>query len=136
MNYKQPRTEMQLGASASEIPGDNDTIGLKKAVSPVCRIKIKICTTVAGMVNSEYYKEYLNAIKFGIKSIIKASDVAVLTPVLNVPKKVTGTRWSFKVKSDERFKARLIALSWKQRYDCGKTFAYVCRFDLLDIATA
>ena len=68
MSYKQARTEKQLGASASEIPGDDKIKGLKKTVSPECRIKNKICATVAGVVNSEYYKGYLNANKFELKA--------------------------------------------------------------------
>ena len=61
------------------------------------------------------------------KIIIRASEAAVPTPVLNVSKNVTGTRWAFKVKSDGRFKARLVARGWKQRYDYGITVASVCK---------
>ena len=136
MNYKQPRTEKQLGASASEIPSDDNTKGLKKTVSPEYRIKIKICATVAGVVNSEYYKGCLHAIKFELKNIIRASDAAVPTYVFNVPQKVTGAWWSLRVKYDGRFKARLIALGWKQRCECEIMLAYIFRFDLLAIATA
>ena len=60
MNCRQSRTEKQLliEPSASEIVGI--TIGLKKAVSPVCHIKIKVvCATVAVMVNLEYYREMI-----------------------------------------------------------------------------
>ena len=45
-------------------------------------------------------------------------------------------RWGLRVKSDGRFKARHVAICWKQRYDCGITFASVGRFDLLAIAAA
>ena len=39
---------------------------------------------------------------------------------------------------DGRFKARLVALGWRQRHgiDCGNRFALVFRFDLLVIASA
>ena len=49
MNCKQPRAEKQLGASASEII--DNTIGLEQAVSLVCRIKIRVCVTIAGVRN-------------------------------------------------------------------------------------
>ena len=48
----------------------------------------------------------------------------------------------FKVTADGRFKARCVVQGWKQRhgYDCGSTFAPVCRLEgqrlLLAIATA
>ena len=53
----------------------------------------------------------------------------MLTPVSNVPKSTIRTRWTFKVKTDGRFKARLVALGWKQinDFDCGITFASACR---------
>ena len=53
-----------------------------------------------------------------------------------------GTECFFRVKPDGRFKARLVALGWRQRHgiDCGNTFAPVCRFDnqrlLLALAVA
>ena len=65
------------------------------------------------------------------------SDVVVVVrSVLNIAKKFTSTRWAFKVKSDRHFEARQIVLGWRQKHriDCGITF--VCRFDLLVIASA
>ena len=56
----------------------DNTKGLEKSVSPVCRIKIKVCATFAKVMNSEYYTELLNAMEFELKNIIRASDVAVL----------------------------------------------------------
>ena len=55
---------------------------------------------------------------------------------------IIGTRWVFKVKADGRMKARLVVQGWAQRhgFDCGSTFAPVCRLEsqriLLAIATA
>ena len=76
--------------------------------------------------------------------IIKGNEVAVITPLSHVPRntKVIGRKCFFRVKPDGRFKARLVALGWRQRHgiDCGNTFAPVCRFDnqrlLLAIAAA
>ena len=84
---------------------------MKKAVSPGCCIKINICSTVASAMNLEYFKEWLNTIESVLKSIIRISDVTVLTPVLNNVKNVPSTtpRRAFKVKP-EHFKARLVAL--------------------------
>ena len=110
----------------------------RKAVSPVCRIKIKVWATVvaSGAMDLKYSKEWLNAMKLELESI-KVNEVAVPTPLSNVPRhtKVIGTKWFFRVKPDGRFKARLVALGWRQRHgiDCGITF--VCRFDLLVVAS-
>ena len=59
MNCKQPRTEKQLGASASEIV--YHTMSLEKATFPVCGIKIGIYAMVAGAVNSEYCQHFQHA---------------------------------------------------------------------------
>ena len=86
----------------------------------------------SGAMNLENYKEWLNATESEPKSTISTgSDVAVvlLRSVLNIAKKVTSTRWAFKVKSDRRFEARQVVLGWRQKHriDCGTTF--VCRFE-------
>ena len=91
MNCKQP-TEKRIGPSASERV-DNTIRGLEKAVSPVCRIKIKIWATdaISGVINLENYKKWLNAIDSELKSTrVSSRDVAVvLRSVLNIPQKVT-----------------------------------------------
>ena len=75
------------------------------------RIKIKLPTTFTEAVNSQYSEERLNAMKLEIESI-KGNEVAVLTPLSNVPrnKKVIDTKWDFRAKPDGRFTARLVAL--------------------------
>ena len=136
MSCKQP-TEKRLGASTSEITGD--TKSLKKVVPPVCRIKIKVWATVvsSGAMNLENYKEWLNATESEPKSTRSTgSDVAdVRRSLLNIAKKVTSTRWAFKVKYDGRFKARQVVLGWRQKLciDCGTTC--VCIFYSLAIAS-
>ena len=61
--------------------------------------------------------------------IIKGNEVAVITPLSHVPRntKVISRKCFFRVKPDGRFKARLVALGWRQRHgiDCGNTFAPV-----------
>ena len=137
MNCKQP-TEKRLAVSASEIV--NHTKSSEKAIPSVCIIKIKVWTTVVAIraMNLKNYKKWLNAIESEPKSTRAiGSDVAVgLRSVLNIAKKVTGTRWAFKVKSDRRFKARQVVLGWRPKHciDCGITC--VCRFNLLVTASA
>ena len=76
-------------------------------------MKTKVWTTDAsGVMDFKNYKEWLNAIESEPKSTrVTGSDVAVvLTPVLNIAKNATSTRWAFKVKSDRRFEARQVVL--------------------------
>ena len=96
MDCKQPMKK-RLEASASEII--DNTKGLEKAVSPVCRIKIKVWATNAiGAMNLKNYKEWLDAIESELKNTITInSDVAVLRSVINVPLNVTSTRWAGKI---------------------------------------
>ena len=61
-------------------------------------------------------------------------ELAVLTPVSDVPrnKKVICTKCVFGVKSDGRFKARLVALVLRYTHGiigCGNTFAPSGTFD-------
>ena len=134
---KQP-TEKQLGASTSEILGNN-TKGLEKVVSPVCQIKVWATVVASGAMNLKNYKKWLKAIEPELKSTrATTGSVAVVRSVLNVPQKVTSTRiWAFKEKPDRSSKVRQDVLGWKQKHgsiDCVITF--VCRFDVLVIASA
>ena len=136
---KQP-TEKQLGASTSEVLGNN-TKGLEKAVSPVCQIKVWATVVASGAMNLKNYKKWLKAIEPELKSTraTTGSVVAVVRSVLNIPQKVTSTRWAFKEKYDRSSKARQAVLGWKQKHggsiDCVIT-SFVCRFDVLVMASA
>ena len=77
----------------------------------------------------------MNAIELELKDIVRACKVAVLAPVLSISIEAIDTRWAFKVQPNECFKARLVALDWKMRCDCRITFASVCRFNLVAIAS-
>ena len=103
----------------------------------MCRIKIKVPTTFTEAMNSEYSEEWLNTMKLEIESI-KGDEVAVLTSLSNVRRntKVISTKWGFRVKPDERFKARLVALEWRHNhvFYCGTTF--VSSLDLLVFTSA
>ena len=140
MNCCKEPTEKQLGASTSEIL-DNNTKGLEKAVSPVCRIKIKVWATVfaSGVVNLKNYKKWLKAIEPELKRTrATTGSVAVVRSVLNIPPKATSTtRWAFKEKSDRSSKARQAVLGWKQKHgSIDYVITFFCRFDLLVIASA
>ena len=107
----------------------------------VCRIKIKVWATMvsSGEMTLTNYKKWLKTIESELKSTRATtdSDVAVHRSVLNSPQKVASTRRAFKVKSDRGSKARQAVLGWRHKQhgiDCGITF--VCRFDLLVIASA
>ena len=102
---------------------------MEKAVSPVCRIKIKVWATMVVSVemNLTNYKKWLKAIESELKSTRAAigSDVAIDRSVLNIPQKVTSTRLVFKEKSDRSSKAREAILGWKHKHgsnDCVTTF--------------
>ena len=64
---------------------------------------------------------------------INEHRVADIIPAGAVPpnNNIIGTRWVYKVKADGRFKARLVVQGWSQRhgFDCGSTFAPVCRLE-------
>ena len=68
---------------------------MEKAVSPVCRIKVKVWATMAvsDEMNLTNYKKWLKAIESELKSTRAAtgSDVAVDRSGLNIPQKVTNT---------------------------------------------
>ena len=135
---KQP-TEKQLGASTSEVLGNN-TKGLEKAASPVCQIKVWATVVASGAMNLKNYKKWLKVIEPEPKSTrATTGSVAVARSVLNIPQKVTSTRRALKEKSYRSSKARQAVLGWKQKHggsiDCVTT-SFVCRFDVLVIASA
>ena len=130
MNCKQT-TEKRLEGSTSETV--NDTMNsLEKAVSPVCRIQIKVRAPVvaSGATNLKNYTEWLNTIESEVKSTraIKSGAAVFLSSVLNIPQKVTSTtRRAFQVKSDGiSFKARQVVLGWRQKHriDCSTTLFF------------
>ena len=60
-------------------------------------------------------------------------EVADLIPSTNILPgcAIIGTRWVFRVKTNGRFKARLVVKGWAQHHglDCFTTFAPVCRVE-------
>ena len=63
-----------------------------------------------------------------------------LVPRPTVPpgQKVIGTKWIFKVKANQRYKARLVAQGWNQvpGQNCGSTFTPVCRLQSVRMVLA
>ena len=76
------------------------------------------------------------------KEIESLQDLKVYTllPKSNVPKgqNVIGSKWVFKVKTDNTYKARLVAQGWNQVHgrDCGGTYAPVCRLQSIRMVLA
>ena len=76
------------------------------------------------------------------KKIKSLQDLKVYTlvPKSNVPKgqNVIGSKWVFKVKTDDSYKARLVAQGWNQVHgrDCGGTYAPVCRLQSIRMVLA
>ena len=102
------------------------------------QIKVWATVVASGAMNLKNYKKWLKAIEPELKSTrATTGSVANVWSVLNIPQKVTITRWAFKEKYDRSSKARRAVLGWKQKHDfidCVITF--VCRFDVLAIASA
>ena len=66
------------------------------------------------------------------KEVKSLQDLKVYTlvPESNVPgQNVIGSKWVFKVKTDNTYKARLVAQDWNQVHgrDCGGIYAPVYR---------
>ena len=76
------------------------------------------------------------------KEIKSLQDLKVYTlvPKFNVPKgqNVIGSKRVFKVKTDNTYKARLVAQGWNQVHgrDCGGTYAPVCRLQSIRMVLA
>ena len=76
------------------------------------------------------------------KEIKSLQDLKVYTlvPISNVPKgqNVIGSKWVFKMKTDNTYKARLVAQGWNQVHgrDCGGSYAPVCRVQSIRMVLA
>ena len=76
------------------------------------------------------------------KKIKSLQDLKVYTlvPKSNIPKgqNVIGSKWVFKVKTDNTYQARLVAQDWNQVHgrDCGGTYAPVCRLQSIRMVLA
>ena len=59
--------------------------------------------------DSEHSREWKKAVELELECI-KSNELAVLTPISDVPsnKRVLGTKWVFRVKANNRFKARFV----------------------------
>ena len=64
--------------------------------------------------------------------------VYTLISISNVPKgqNVIGSKWVFKVKTDNTYKARLVAQGHVHGRDCGGTYAPVCRLQSIRMVLA
>ena len=115
-------------------------VGIESVVPPA---SIPVPNNFKQAASSPYATKWKSAMLDELRSI-KEHRVADIIPAGAVPpnNNIIGTRWVYKVKADGRFKARLVVQGWSQRhgFDCGSTFAPVCRLEsqriLLAIATA
>ena len=82
---------------------------------------------------------WMKAAQKEIKSL-QDLKVYTLVPISNVPKgkNVIGSKWVFKVKTDNTYKARLVAQGWNQVHgrDCCGTYAPVCRLQSIRMVLA
>ena len=103
----------------------------------MCRIKPKVwATDASGAINLKNYKKWLNAIESEPKSTRSRNVAVALSPTLDIAKKVTSTRWAFKVKPDRSLKTRQVVHGWRQKHRIDHGTTFICRFNLLVIASA
>lgn len=92
--------------------------------------RIKIPDTYGEAKSSPQAQFWEAAINKEMNSL-KEHDVFDLVPITNIPKgeKAIGSRYVFKQKADNTFKARLVVQGFSQRpgIDYGQSFAPVCR---------
>ena len=71
---------------------------------------------------------------------LEKHGVYELVPIPSVPngRKVVGTRWVYRIKTDGVYKSRLVVLGWSQvpGVDCGGTFVLVCRLQSIRMVLA
>ena len=93
--------------------------------------------TYTEAVNGSNSDQWKMAIEEELSSL---RDKKVFTPVIHVPcgRKPVGSRWVFSIKSDGRFKARLVAQGFSQVYgvDYNETYSPTLRADSLRILLA
>ena len=104
-------------------------VGMDKINPPA---SISVPNTYAQAMASPQAEEWEAAMRKELKSLDE-HEVADLIPFTKVPPgcSIIGTRWVFRVKTDGRFKARLVVQGWAQQHglDCFTTFAPVCRIE-------
>ena len=147
-NARQARELRQLNVACQDHPQqmlDSYTeyigaVGLDSVLPPAA---VEVPNTFKQAMNSPQSTQWDEAMRKELSSL-HDHDVADLIPVSSVPagSSIIGTRWVFRVKTDGRFKARVVVQGWAQQHgiDCFTTFAPVCRIGsqrlLLAIAAA
>lgn len=90
--------------------------------------KIKLPTSYEEVLESTYKDHWLQAINDEIKSL-KSNKVFIKVPINNINKRPVSSKWVFTVKQDEKgnvekFKARIVARGFSQRYGLDYTETY------------
>ncbi|CAB1109566.1 unnamed protein product [Ectocarpus sp. CCAP 1310/34] len=137
LNLVNEDTSQQMLDSYTEYIG---AVGLDNVLPPAA---VEVPNTYKQAMNSPQSTEWEQAMLKELASL-DDHDVADLIPVSSVPAgcSVIGTRWVYRVKTDGRFKARVVVQGWAQQHgiDCFTTFAPVCKIGsqrlLLAIAAA
>ena len=137
ISFAQEDTERDIFDSVTTYTG---TVGIDNVLPPAA---VEVPNTYKQAMNSPQAAEWDKAMQKELRSL-EDHQVADLVPPESVPAghSVIGTRWVYRVKTDGRFKARVVVQGWAQQHgiDCFTTFAPVCRIDsqrlLLAIAAA
>eukprot|EP00752_Nemacystus_decipiens_P017171 g15384.t1 len=148
INARQARALRQLNLASEDTPQqmlDSFTayigaVGLDNLLPPAA---VEVPNTYKQAMNSPQSKEWEQAMLKELSSL-DDHDVADLIPSTSVPAgcSIIGTRWVYRIKTDGRYKARVVVQGWAQQHgiDCFTTFAPVCRIGsqrlLLAIAAA
>eukprot|EP00903_Cladosiphon_okamuranus_P012044 g11309.t1 len=147
-NARQARELRQLNLTSQDHPQQMldsyteyiSTVGLDSVLPPAA---VEVPNTFKQAMSSPQSAQWDKAMRKEFSSL-QDHDVADLIPISSVPAScsIIGTRWVYRVKTDGRFKARVVVQGWAQRHgiDCFTTFAPVCRIGsqrlLLAIAAA
>lgn len=134
-NPRQTRALRQLNfatIAASQGPLDSYTeyigaVGMDNVLPPAA---VEVPNTYKQAMASPQATQWEKAMRKELDSL-NDHEVADLIPFSSVPAgySVIGTRWVYRVKTDGRFKARVVVQGWAQQHgiDCFTTFAPVCR---------
>eukprot|EP00903_Cladosiphon_okamuranus_P017943 g16510.t1 len=134
-NARQARELRQLNLASQDHPQQMmdsyteyiGTVGLDSVLPPAA---VEVPNTFKQAMNSPQSAQWDEAMRKELSSL-QDHDVADLIPISSVPAgcSIIGTPGVYRVKTDGRFKARVVVQGWAQQHgiDCFTTFAPVCR---------
>ncbi len=134
-NARQARALRQLNLASEDYPQQMldsfteyiGTVGIDNVLPPAA---VEVPNTYKQAMRSPQATQWEKAMQKELSSL-DDHEVADLIPFSSVPAgySIIGTRWVYRVKTDGRFKARVVVQGWGQQHgiDCFTTFAPVCR---------